>query len=169
MVRIALPLPEIAMSKETAATRALTRAGVSFTAHAYHYDPNADRIGLQAAQALGQPAAIVLKTLMALVDGKPVCVIVPSDREVQMKKLAAACGGKAAAMMKPADAERITGFRIGGISPFGRKRTVPTVIEQDALAHDHVFINGGQRGLQVRLAPRDAATCLNAAVAAVSA
>ena len=86
-----------------------------------------------------------------------------------MKKLAAACGGKAAQMMKPADAERITGFRVGGISPFGQRRAVPTVIEQDALSNPHVFLNGGRRGLQVRLAPRDAAACLNATVAAVSA
>ena len=70
------------MSKQTAATKALIENGVTFTLHSYDYDPNADRIGLQAAQALGAPAAIVLKTLMALVDGKPVCVIVPSDREV---------------------------------------------------------------------------------------
>lgn len=170
MVRMGLHAPgEIVMSKQTAATRALSGAAVSFTLHTYDYDPGADRIGLQAAQALGQPAAVVLKTLMTLVDGKPVCVVVPSDRDVQMKKLAAVCGGKAAEMMKPADAERITGFRVGGISPFGQKRAVPVVIEQDALVHGHVFINGGQRGLQVRLAPRDAAACLNAVVAAVSA
>lgn len=157
------------MSKETAATKALSGAAVSFTVHTYDYDPNADRIGLQAAQALGAPPAIVLKTLMALVDGKPVCAVLPSDREVQMKKLAAVFGGKAAEMMKPADAERITGFRVGGISPFGQKRAVPTVIEQDALTGSHVFINGGQRGLQVRLDPKDAAACLQAKVAAISA
>jgi len=156
------------MSKETAATRALARAGVAFTVHTYDYDPNADRIGLQAAQALGAPPAIVLKTLMTLVDGKPVCAVLPSDREVQMKKLAAVFAGKSAEMMKPADAERITGFRVGGISPFGQKRAVPTVIEQDALANSHVFINGGQRGLQVNLDPRAAADCLQARVAAIS-
>jgi Cys-tRNA(Pro)/Cys-tRNA(Cys) deacylase len=157
------------MSKETAATKALSRVGVPFTLHTYDYDPNADRIGLQAAEALGAPPAIVLKTLMALVDGKPVCVVVPSDREVQMKKLAATFGGKSAEMMKPADAERITGFRVGGISPFGQKRSVPTAIEQAALSHSHVFINGGQRGLQVRLDPQDAAKCLQAKIAAISA
>ena len=162
-------LPEIVMSKETAATRALSRAGVAFTRHTYDYDPNADRIGLHAAQALGVPAAIVLKTLMALVDGKPVCAILPSDREVQMKKLAAVFGGKSAEMMKPADAERITGFRVGGISPFGQKRAVCAVVEQDALSHSHVFINGGQRGLQLRLDPKEAANGLQARVAAISA
>ena len=143
------------MSKSTRATKALEQAGVAFTVLTYDYDPDADKIGLQAAEALGEPPERVLKTLMALVDGKPVCVIVPSDREVSMKKLAAAFGGKAAQMMKPADAERITGYKVGGISPFGQMRKVPTAIEEAALAHDLVYINGGQRGLQVRLKPQD--------------
>ena len=73
----------------------LEQAGAAFTVHTYTYDPGADRIGLQAAEALGESPARVLKTLMALVDNKPVCVILPSDREVSMKKLAAAFGGSA--------------------------------------------------------------------------
>lgn len=152
------------MSKTTRATQALTKAGIAFTLHEYDYDPDADRIGLQAADALGEAPHRVLKTLMALVDGKPVCVIVPSDREVAMKKLAAAFAGKAAQMMKPAEAERITGYHVGGISPFGQKRAVPVAIERAALEEDHVFVNGGQRGLQLRLDPRAVARLLNAAV-----
>ena len=140
----------------------LKRAGLAFSVHSYDYDPDADSIGLQAAQALGEPPERVLKTLMAAVDGKPVCVIVPSDREVSMKKLAAAFGGKSAQMMKPADAERVTGYKVGGISPFGQKRRAPTAIEASALAHDLVFINAGQRGLQVRLAPQAARDILQA-------
>ena len=124
--------------------------------HDYAYDPNAERIGLQAAEALGEDPARVLKTLMATVDGRPVCVIVPSDREVSMKKLASAFGGKAAAMMKGPDAERSSGYVIGGISPFGQRRAAPTVMEETALAHPLVYMNGGQRGLQVRLDPKDA-------------
>jgi Cys-tRNA(Pro)/Cys-tRNA(Cys) deacylase len=144
------------MSKTTRATQALTAAGVAFTLHAYAYDSGAERIGLQAAEALGEDPARVLKTLMATVDGKPVCVVLPSDREVSMKKLAAAFGGKTAAMMKGPDAERSTGYVIGGISPFGQKRIVPTVMEETALAHALVYMNAGQRGLQARLAPGDA-------------
>jgi Cys-tRNA(Pro)/Cys-tRNA(Cys) deacylase len=140
----------------------LKKAGLAFSIHSYGYDPDADSIGLQAAQALGELPERVLKTLMANVDGKPVCVIVPSDREVSMKKLAAAFGGKSAQMMKPADAERITGYKVGGISPFGQKRRMPTAIEAGALAHDLVFINAGQRGLQVRLAPQAAREVLQA-------
>lgn len=155
------------MSKTTRATQFLQQKRVSFTIHTYDYDPNADRIGMQAAEALGEDPSRVLKTLMALVDGKPVCVVVPSDREVSMKKLAAAFGGKSAQMMKPADAERATGYVVGGISPFGQKKMVPTVIEQAALAHDLVYLNGGQRGLQVRLNPTDLVRVLDAKAAAL--
>ena len=102
-----------------------------------------------------QPAR-VLKTLMAEVDGKPVCAVVPSDCEVSMKKLAGAFGAKAAKMMRPADAERLTGYHVGGISPFGQKKRVPVAIEEAALGHASVFLNGGQRGLQVELDPNDA-------------
>jgi Cys-tRNA(Pro)/Cys-tRNA(Cys) deacylase len=142
------------VSKKTRATEALEQRGVAFSVHTYDYDPRADRIGLQAAQALGEPPRRVLKTLMASVDGKPVCVVVPSDREVSMKKLAAAFHGKSAEMMKPAQAERLSGYIVGGISPFGQRRQVPTVIEERALAEAFVFINGGRRGLQVRLDPK---------------
>lgn len=157
------------MSKATRATKMLEQAGVAFAVRTYDYDPDADRIGLQAAEALGEPPARVLKTLMALVDGKPVCVIVPSDREVSMKKLAAAFGGKAAQMMKPADAERMSGYKVGGISPFGQMKVLRTAIEEAAMVHDLVFVNGGQRGLQVQLKPRDVAAVLSAVVAPLAA
>lgn len=155
------------MSRVTRATKMLEQAGVAFSVHGYDYDPDADSIGLQAAEALGEPPERVLKTLMALVDGKPVCVIVPSDHEVSMKKLAAVAGGKSAQMMKPADAERISGYKVGGISPFGQMRKLPTVIEASALAHELVYLNGGQRGLQVRLKPQDVVFLLGATSAAV--
>lgn len=155
------------MSKVTPATRALTAAGVAFAVHAYDYDPDAESIGLQAAAALSEDPARVLKTLMAQVDGKPICVVVPSDQEVSMKKLAAAVSGKSANMMKPPEAERVTGYKVGGISPFGQRKQVTTVIEQSALAHDQVYLNGGQRGLQVRLKPTDVREVLNAVAADV--
>ena len=153
------------MSKVTRATKMLEQAGVAFTVHTYDYDGDEDRIGLQAAEALGEDPSRVLKSLMALVDGKPVCVIVPSDREVSMKKLAAGFGGKSAQMMKPADAERLSGYKVGGNRPFGQSRPPRAAIEEQAMAQDLVYINGGQRGLQVRLNPRDAAKVLGAIVA----
>ena len=155
------------MALATRATQALQKAGVPFTVLRYDYDPDADSIGLQAAHALGETPDRVFKTLMVLVDSKPACVIVPSDREVAMKKLAAALGGKAAQMMKPADAERTTGYKVGGISPFGQLRKVPVVIDSSALGHELVYLNGGQRGLQVRLDPNTVERLLEAVTAAV--
>lgn len=155
------------MSKTTRATLFLKQKGAQFSVHTYDYDPDADKVGIQAADALGESPGRVLKTLMALVDGKPVCVVVPSDREVSMKKLAAVFGGKSAQMMKPADAERATGYVVGGISPFGQKKLVPTAVEETALGHDLVYLNGGQRGLQVRLRPSDLANLLQAKVASL--
>ncbi|CAN7453328.1 Cys-tRNA(Pro) deacylase [Bradyrhizobium sp. LjRoot220] len=150
------------MSKTTQATKALEKLGVKFTLHSYAYDSGAESIGLQAAEALGVEPYRMLKTLMAEVDGKPVCVVVPSDAEVSMKKLAIAFGGKAAKMMRPAEAERLTGYHVGGISPFGQKKRVPVAIEAAALGHATVFLNGGQRGLQVELDPGEAMQALGA-------
>lgn len=155
------------MSKTTRATQALKQLGVGFTLHEYDYDAGADSIGLQAAAAIGAEPRRVLKTLMAELDGRPICVVVPSDHEVSMKKLAQAFGGKSAKMMKPGDAERLTGYHVGGISPFGQKKRVPTAIEQIALQEQTVFINGGQRGLQVQLNPNDACKALGAITASL--
>ena len=155
------------MSKTTRATQALQQAGIRFAVATYDYDPDAERIGLQAAEALGVPPRIVLKTLMAEADGRPVCVVVPSDREVGMKKLAAAFGAKSAQMMRPADAERVTGYHVGGISPLGQKRPVPVAIEETAMAEPEIYVNGGQRGLQLRLSPQDLQSALKARVAAL--
>ena len=156
------------MSRTTPATLALDKAGVAYTLATYDYDPGAERVGLQAAEALAVPASEVLKTLMIRADGKPACVVLASDREVSMKRLAAALGAKSAEMMKPADAERLTGYRVGGVSAFGQKRTVPTVIDADAAALLQAFVNAGQRGLQARLAPVDLVRALGAIVAAIS-
>lgn len=155
------------MSKATRATKMLEKAGVAFTLHNYAYDPGADRIGIQAAEAIGETPDRVLKTLMAKLDGKPVCAVVPSDHEVSMKKLAAALGGKHAEMMPPADAERTAGYKVGGISPFGQMRRVPVAFEEQAMAHPLVYLNGGQRGLQLRVDPRDAVRVLDAVVAPI--
>ena len=152
------------MPKSTPATLALRKLGIAFKLHTYIYDSTVPSggIGLQAAEALGVDPGRMLKTLMAEVDGKPVCVVVPSDSEVSMKKLAAAFGGKTANMMRPADAERLTGYHVGGISPFGQKKRVPVAIEQTALNNPTVFVNGGQRGLQIELDPNDAAIAAGA-------
>ncbi|WP_441276465.1 Cys-tRNA(Pro) deacylase [Tardiphaga sp. 172_B4_N1_3] len=156
------------MSKTTRATQTLSRLGAAFTLHTYDYDPDAESIGLQAAEALGIAPQRMLKTLIAEVDGKPVCVVVPSDKEVSMKKLAAAFRGKSAKMMRPADAERMTGYHVGGISPFGQKKRVPVAMEQAALSENTVYLNGGQRGLQIEIAPEAARAALDAMAATLT-
>jgi Cys-tRNA(Pro)/Cys-tRNA(Cys) deacylase len=153
------------MSKTTRATIVLTQAAIEFTSATYAYDPGAERVGLQAAEALGVSHSIVLKTLMVEVDGEPACVVVPSDQELNMKKVAAAFGGKSAQMMKPAVAERLTGYKVGGISPFGQRKQVRAAVEEMATIEERVFLNGGQRGLQVQLAPDDLIRVLDAVVA----
>ncbi len=156
------------MAKATRATQFLNKEGVDFTVHSYDYDPDADSIGLAAAEALAEPPSRVLKSLMAEVDGKPVCVVLASDREVSMKKLAAAFGGKSANMMKPDKAEKLTGYFVGGISAFGQKKQVPTILDEGALSEPYIYMNGGQRGLQVRLKPADALKALGGKCAAIA-
>jgi Cys-tRNA(Pro)/Cys-tRNA(Cys) deacylase len=156
------------MSKTTRATQTLSKLGAAFTLHTYDYDPDSESIGLQAAEALGIAPQRMLKTLMAEVDGKPVCVVVPSDKEVSMKKLAAAFRGKSAKMMRPADAERTTGYHVGGISPFGQKKRVPIAMEQAALSENTIYLNGGQRGLQIEIAPEAARAALDAMAATLT-
>ena len=150
------------MAKGTPATVVLQKAGIAFTLHEYDYDPNAARIGMQAAEALGIEPARLLKTLMAKAGDETVCVLAPSDRDVNLKKLASAAGAKSAAMMAAAEAERITGYHVGGISPFGQKKRVRVFVEQSALAFPKIVCNGGRRGLQVELAPADLVRVLGA-------
>jgi Cys-tRNA(Pro)/Cys-tRNA(Cys) deacylase len=155
------------MAKGTPATVVLQKAGIAFTLHEYDYDPNAARIGMQAAEALGVDPARLLKTLMAKAGGAVVCVLVPSDAEVSLKKLAAAAGAKDAAMLPPTEAERITGYHVGGISPFGQKKRARVFVDQSALAQASIIVNGGRRGLQIELAPGDLVRVLEATAANV--
>jgi Cys-tRNA(Pro)/Cys-tRNA(Cys) deacylase len=156
------------MAKGTPATVALEKAGVAFKLHEYDYDPNAGRIGMQAAEALGVSPQRLLKTLMAKAGGQPVCVVIASDREVSLKKLAAAAGTKDAAMLPAAEAERVTGYHIGGISPLGQKKRVKVFIDAAAMAHPTIVFNGGRRGLQIEIAPGGLVKLLNAQVAEIA-
>ncbi len=151
----------------TQGLKMLEAAGVEVTLHPYDYDPNADAVGLAAARALGLDPGLTLKTLMVEVDGKPACCVIPSDRQLSMKKVAAAFGGKAAAMMAVPLAEKLTGYHVGGISPFGQKRAVPTAIEVTATTAERVWINAGQRGLLLGIQPAQALAVLEAKAAAL--
>jgi len=153
------------MAKATPATAALEKARIAFTLHEYDYDPNAQRIGMQAAEALGISPERLLKTLMAKAGNATVCVLVPSDKEVSLKRLAAAAGVKDAAMLPPAEAERFTGYHVGGISPLGQRKRAAAFIERAALAHQTILVNGGRRGLQIEIAPDDLVRAIDAKAA----
>jgi Cys-tRNA(Pro)/Cys-tRNA(Cys) deacylase len=139
----------------TPATVALTRAGIAFTLHAYDHDPRSTSFGEEAATALGLTADEVFKTLLAIVDGRPVVGIVPVSGTLDLKALAAAAGGRRADMADPANAQRLTGYVLGGISPIGQKRALPTFIDESAQLWDVVYVSGGRRGLDLGLAPAD--------------
>ena len=144
------------MSHTTQGTLLLDSLGIAFELHPYAYDPEAPRVGLQAAGALGLEPGQTFKTLMLEVDGKPVCAVVPSDREASLKKVAGVFAGKSAQMMKVPAAERLTGYKVGGIGPFGQKRKVPTAFDETVVLYDRIYINAGQRGLLLSIAPADA-------------
>ena len=151
----------------TPATVALERAGVDFTRHAYEHDPAATSYGMEAAEVLGLDPATVFKTLLAEVDGRLVVAVVPVTGQLDLKALAAAVGGKRAAMADPAVAERSTGYVVGGISPIGQRRRLTTVLDATALDQQTVYVSGGKRGLDLGLDPRDLVTVLEAQVAPI--
>ena len=151
----------------TPATGALTRAGIAFTEHAYAHDPAAASYGVEAAEVLGLDPARVFKTLLASVDGRLVVGIVPVSGQLDLKAVAAAVGGKKAAMADPAAAERATGYVVGGISPVGQKRAHPTVLDASATDLDVVYVSGGRRGLDLGLSPADLVRVTGATVAPI--
>lgn len=140
-------------AKGTPAVAAAENAGITFAVHEYAHDPKAWSYGLEAAERLGVEPARVFKTLVAEVDGAHTVAIVPVEAELDLRAL-----GKRAAMAKPADAERITGYVTGGISPLGQRKRLPTVLDESALAFDTIHVSAGRRGLEIELAPADLLT-----------
>jgi Cys-tRNA(Pro)/Cys-tRNA(Cys) deacylase len=151
----------------TTATVALERARIPFTVHEYPHDPRHESYGQEAAQALGVPAERIFKTLIAEVDGALVAGVVPVGGQLDLKALAAAAGGKKAAMADVTAAERATGYVAGGISPVGQRKRLPVVLDASALAHRTVFCSGGRRGLEIELAPADLVRAAGATVASI--
>ncbi|WP_420112954.1 Cys-tRNA(Pro) deacylase [Pseudactinotalea sp.] len=143
-------------SAGTPAIVALEAAGIDYEVRAYEHDPAASSFGLEAAEALGVESARVFKTLLVDLDGGGLAVgIVPVDRQLDLKAMAAAVGAKKATMAEPKAAERITGYVVGGISPIGQKRALPTVLDDSAAGFETVLVSGGRRGLDLELAPED--------------
>jgi Cys-tRNA(Pro)/Cys-tRNA(Cys) deacylase len=152
-------------SKGTPATALLTRRKVAFTLHEYHVLPGAGSYGAGAAASLGVEPGRVFKTLVAEVDGRLTVGVVPVTGSLSLKAIAAAAGGKRAAMAEPAQAERATGYVTGGISPFGQRTRLPIVVDSSALDWPTLFVSAGRRGLEVEVAPADL-LALTGAVAA---
>ncbi|GAA4625061.1 Cys-tRNA(Pro) deacylase [Actinoallomurus vinaceus] len=154
--------------KGTPATVSATRAGIPFTLHPYEADPEADSYGEAAADALGVPHDRLFKTLVAEVDGDLTVAVVPVSSTLDLKALAAAAGGKRAAMADPAQAERVTGYVRGGISPLGQRKRLPTVVDSSASGFPTIYVSAGRRGLQIELAPADLVRLTGAATAGIA-
>ncbi|NRQ50974.1 Cys-tRNA(Pro) deacylase [Aeromicrobium stalagmiti] len=152
----------------TPAFVALHRANVQFTSHSYVHDPRAESFGMEAAQALGVEAGRVFKTLMAVIDGELCVGVVPVMGSLDLKALADALGGKRAQMADAAQAQRATGYVIGGISPVGQKKRHRTVIDKSSAQWPTIFVSGGRRGLEAELHPDDLVRVTQAVVSRIA-
>jgi Cys-tRNA(Pro)/Cys-tRNA(Cys) deacylase len=152
----------------TPAVRTLEAAGVSFSLHEYRHDPSAGAFGEEAANALGLDPDRVFKTLLVTADGGPAVAIVPVPRRLSTKAVATALGAKRVELSAPADAQRITGYVVGGISPFGQRRRLPTVIDETCMPYDAIYVSGGRRGLEVCVSPADLIGLLGAITAPIA-
>jgi Cys-tRNA(Pro)/Cys-tRNA(Cys) deacylase len=144
---------------------ALTAAGVSFTQHAYEHDPGAGSFGLEAADVLGLPPEQVFKTLLVDSGAGLAVAVVPVSGRLDLKAMAAALGVKRVTMADPLAAQRSSGYVVGGISPVGQKRDLPTVVDESAELFDVVYVSGGRRGLDLGLSPADLVRVTGAVVA----
>ncbi|RPF40092.1 Cys-tRNA(Pro)/Cys-tRNA(Cys) deacylase [Streptomyces sp. Ag109_G2-6] len=152
----------------TPAITSLTASGVEFTTRSYEHDPAHPSYGEEAAEALGVSPEQVFKTLVAEVDGNLTVAVVPVSGSLDLKALAAAVGGKRAAMADPALAERTTGYVRGGISPLGQRKRLPTVLDASASGHATICVSAGRRGLEVELAPSSLAALTDAVLAPIA-
>lgn len=155
----------------TPAIQTLNRAGVAFTLHTFDAAPSTLGYGAAAAAALGVEPERVFKTLMISLQGglHPTAVaIVPVTGQVQLKALAHGLDAKRAELMEAAAAERLTGYVVGGISPFGQRRSSPTIIDRSALSWETIYVSAGRRDADVEVAPGDLTDVLQAVVADIS-
>lgn len=156
-------------AKATPAMQAAARAGVTVVPHEYEVDHTVADYGVAVAAAIGHEPDRVFKTLVVEVDGAFLAVgVVPVTARLDLKALAAAVGGRRAEMADPAKAERSSGYVVGGISPLGQKKQLPTVIDETVELYDTVFVSGGKRGLQIEITPADLLALTDAAVAAIA-
>lgn len=154
----------------TPAINSARQAGIAFQVHDYPHDAAATSYGLEAAEKLGVSPAQVFKTLVVSLDGKQLAVgIVPVDCQLGLKQIAKAAGAKKAAMAAPEAVERSTGYVLGGVSPLGQKKRLPTFIDASAKAWPTLYVSAGRRGLEIELSPHDLAALSHGQFAALSA
>ena len=164
------PKARLTQTAGTPAILAVEKAGIAFAVLEYAHDPDTPSYGVEAAEALGVDPGSVFKTLLASVDGSRLVVaIIPVADRLSFKALAAAAGGKRAEMAEPAAAERATGYVLGGISPLGQRRRLPTLLDRSALDHATIHVSAGRRGLELAVAPGDLVRLTAATVAPLTA
>ena len=153
----------------TPAVRLLDSRKISYRLHRYQHDAKAKSFGEEAAAKLGVSTERMFKTLVATVDGTTlVMAILPVAARLDLKKLATAADGKKADLADPKIAEKATGYVVGGISPLGGRKALPTLLDETAILHDTIFISAGQRGLQIEIAPTDLQTLTNATMTSLA-
>ncbi len=154
--------------QSTPATTLLNRYDIRYRLHTYTQDSRASSYGAEAAEALGLPPQQMLKTLIAELDERLIVAVVPVSTQLDVRALAAAMGAKKCRMAPEADAERATGYVVGGISPLGHRKQLPVVIDVSVRDFDTVFCSAGRRGLQLELAPADLLRATKATVAPIA-
>lgn len=151
----------------TPATKLLKANKIEFSIHEYEHDANAKSFGLEAAEKLNLRVEEVFKTLLVTDEKNYFVAILPVHHQLNLKKVAQAVGAKKLKMSDPKDAERLTGYLVGGISPVGQKKRLKTVIDQSAVQLEKLYVSGGKRGLDIGLKPQDLAKVLSATFADV--
>ncbi len=152
----------------TPAIIAAKKAGIPFTVHEYKHDPSTDSYGLEAARVLGVDPSQVYKTLVTRVEGQLVVALVPVNKNLDLKALASVLGAKKAAMAEITNAERATGYVVGGISPLGQRKHLPTVVDETMLRFETIYVSAGKRGLEIQLRPADLIRLCQATTAAIA-